>query len=213
MRVAIYARVATDEQEPENQLRQLRAWCTAAGHEVGEEYIDHGVSGAKAAGTRTRFAALLADAHKRRFDMVLCWALDRLSREGIVATVGYLRQLAASGVSFHSYSEPMLSTDNELVRDILLAVMVSLAKQERLRHIERVKAGMDRARIQGTQSGKPIGRARIPAAKERAIRAALAAGGKGILKIAAEHGVGSGTVQRIRREMLQTPNKPQELPG
>jgi DNA invertase Pin-like site-specific DNA recombinase len=201
MRVAIYARVSTDEQEPENQLRQLRAWCAAAGHEIADEYIDHGVSGAKAAARRSRFAALLADAHKRRFDLVLCWALDRLSREGMVATVGYLQQLAASGVAFHSYSEPMLSTDNELVRDILLAVMSSLAKQERVRHIERVRAGMDRARVRGTRSGTPIGRARIPAAKEKAIRAALAVGDKGILKIAAEHGVGSGTVQRIKAEM------------
>jgi DNA invertase Pin-like site-specific DNA recombinase len=75
-----------------------------------EGYIDHGVSVVKAAGTRTRFAALLADAHKRRFDMVLCWVLDRLSREGMVATVGCLQQLEASGMSLHSYSEPLLST-------------------------------------------------------------------------------------------------------
>lgn len=201
MRVAIYARVSTDEQEPENQLCQLRAWCTATGHEIINEYIDLGVSGARSASKRTQFAALLADAHKRQFDMVLCWALDRLSREGMVATVGYLQQLAAAGVVFHSYSEPMLSTDNELVRDILLAVMSSLAKQERVRHIERVRAGMDRARVHGTKSGNPIGRKRIPARQEKAIRAALRAGGKGIIKIAREVGVGVGTVHRIAHEV------------
>jgi DNA invertase Pin-like site-specific DNA recombinase len=75
--------------------------------------------------------------------------------------------------------------------------LASLAKQERVRHVERVKAGMARARDRGVR----IGRARIPAAKERAIRAALAAGEKGMLRIAAEQGVGSGTVQRIKAEM------------
>jgi DNA invertase Pin-like site-specific DNA recombinase len=200
MQVAIYARVSTDEQEPENQLRELRAWCQAAGHEIVAEYIDHGVSGAQPAARRSRFAVLLEDAHKRRFDIVLCWALDRLSREGMAATVGTLQQLAAAGVAFRSYTEPMLSTDNEMVRDILLAVMASLAKQERVRHVERVKAGLARARELGTKSGKPIGRARIAAAQEKAIRQALAAGGKGIIKIARELGVGVGTVHRIARE-------------
>ena len=200
MRVAIYARVSTDEQEPETQLQQLRAWCRAAGHEIVGEYVDRGVSGAQPAARRSRFAALLEAAHRRQFDIVLCWALDRLSREGMAATVGTLQQLAAAGVAFHSYTEPMLSTDNEMVRDILLAVMASLAKQERIRHVERVKAGIARARQSGTKSGKPIGRARIPAAREKAIRDALAASGKGIIKIARELGVGVGTVHRIARE-------------
>jgi DNA invertase Pin-like site-specific DNA recombinase len=71
--------------------------------------------------------------HRHRFDLVLRWSLDRLSREGMTATVGYLQQLASYGVAFHCYTEPLLSTDDELVRDILLAVMPLLAKQERIR--------------------------------------------------------------------------------
>ena len=201
MRVAIYARVSTDEQDTANQLLQLRAWCAAAGHEIVNEYIDQAVSGSKSAKKRPKFAALLVDAHKRRFDIVLCWALDRLSREGMMATVDYLQQFASYGVTFHSYTEPLLSTDNELVRDILLAVMASLAKQERIRHVERVKAGIERDRTRGTKSGEPIGRKPIAAAKEKAIRAALTAGGKGIIKIAREIGVGVGTVHRIAREV------------
>jgi hypothetical protein len=107
MRVAVYARVSTEDrgQDPENQLAQLRAWCAAAGHEIAAEYIDH-ASGGKGADRRPRFTAMLDDAHRRRFDMVLVWALDRLMREGMVATVGYLQRLAAAGVAFHSYSEP-----------------------------------------------------------------------------------------------------------
>ena len=72
---------------------------------------------------------MLNDAHRREFDIVLCWALDRFSREGMVPTIGHLQRLAAAGVSFHSYTEPMLSTDNEMIRDIVLAVMASFAKQ------------------------------------------------------------------------------------
>lgn len=75
---------------------------------------------------------MLDAAHRRQFDLLLVWALDRFSREGMAATVGYLQRLTAAGVAFHSYTEPHLSTENELVRDILLAIMASLAKVERL---------------------------------------------------------------------------------
>jgi len=155
-RVAIYARVSTEDrgQDPENQLAQLRAWCAAAGHEIVGEYVDH-ASGGKDASKRPRFAAMLADAHRRQFDVVLCWALDRLSREGMVPTIGHLQRLAAAGVAFHSYTEPMLSTDNEMVRDIVLAVMASLAKVERQRISERTKAGLARVRAKGTRLGRP----------------------------------------------------------
>jgi DNA invertase Pin-like site-specific DNA recombinase len=86
MRVAIYARVSTDEkgQDPENQLRELRAWCASSGHTITQEYVEH-ESGRKGADKRKQFAALFDDAAKRKFDLVLFWALDRFSREGIGA--------------------------------------------------------------------------------------------------------------------------------
>jgi DNA invertase Pin-like site-specific DNA recombinase len=144
MRVAIYARVSTDKrQDPENQLRQLRAWCASACHDIVREYVDH-ASGGKGAEKRPEFAAMLADAHKQQFDLVLCWALDRLSREGMVLTVLHVQRLASYGVGFHSYTEPMLSADNEMVREIVLAVMASLAKIERQKISERTRAGMQR---------------------------------------------------------------------
>src|SRR5262249_5443394 len=68
------------------------------------------------------FAALFEDAHKRRFDCVLFWALDRFTREGRVPTIMHLQRLADCGVGFHSYTEAHLATDNELLRNILLAV-------------------------------------------------------------------------------------------
>jgi DNA invertase Pin-like site-specific DNA recombinase len=156
MRVAIYARVSTDDkgQDPENQLRELRAWCANAGHTIVQEYIDR-ESGRKGVHTRKQFAALFEDAHRRKFDCVLFWALDRFSREGMVPTIMYLHRLASYGVSFHSYTEAHLATDNEMVRNILLSVMSSLAKVEAQKIGERTRAGMARAKAQGKHIGRP----------------------------------------------------------
>src|SRR6516225_3642589 len=81
MRIAIYARVSTEDkgQDPENQLRQLRQWCASAGHELVHEYVDH-ESGRKGTKDRKQFAALFEDAHKRKLDCVLFWALEAWSR-------------------------------------------------------------------------------------------------------------------------------------
>src|SRR5215831_192330 len=156
MRIAIYARVSTDDggQDPENQLRQLRQWCATAGHEIAHEYIDR-ESGRKGAKDRKQFAALFEDAHKRKFDCVLFWALDRFTREGMVPTLMHLQRLASYGVGFHSYTEPHLAIDNELVRNILLALLASLAKVEAQKISERTRAGMARARAQGKCIGRP----------------------------------------------------------
>ena len=173
MRIAIYARVSTDDkgQDPENQLRQLRAWCADAGHAIAHEYIDH-ESGRKGAKERKQFARLFEDAHKRQFDCVLFWALDRFTREGMAATVMYLQRLAADGVTFHSYTEAHLSTDNEMVGNILLAVMSSLAKVESQKIGERTRAGMARARAQGVRIGRPA----LDPALQRKIAKQLGAG-------------------------------------
>jgi DNA invertase Pin-like site-specific DNA recombinase len=156
MRIAIYARVSTDDkgQDPENQLRELRAWCAHAGHTIAREYVEAG-SGRKGGDKRKQFAALFDDAAKRKFDCVLFWALDRFSREGMAQTIGHLQRLTSYGVSFHSYTEPHLTTDNELVRNILLALLSSLAKVEAQKISERTKAGMARAKAKGIKIGRP----------------------------------------------------------
>src|ERR1700736_5961522 len=94
-RVAIYARVSTDNKgrDPENQLLQLRAWCNRIGYVVVREYVDH-ESGAKGADQRKQFGRLFTDAARREFDMVLVWALDRFTRNGMAATVVDLQRLA-----------------------------------------------------------------------------------------------------------------------
>ena len=156
MRIAIYARVSTDDkgQDPENQLQDLRAWCAAAGRAVSREYIDY-ESGRKGAEKRKQFAALFDDAAKRKFDCVLFWALDRFSREGMAQTIIHLQRLSSYDVAFHSYTEPHLATDNELVRNILLALLSSLAKVEAQKIAERTKAGMARAKAKGIRIGRP----------------------------------------------------------
>jgi DNA invertase Pin-like site-specific DNA recombinase len=202
MRVAIYCRVSTTDkgQDPQNQLLQLRDWCRHAGHEIVGEYVDH-VSGRKGAGKRKQFDALFADASKRKFDIVLVWALDRFSREGMRMTVRYLEMLNEYGAGFHSYQEPLLSTDNEMIRDIILAVMAALAKQESIKIGDRTKAGLARVAKQGHFPGRPkIEDSEKQAKQYRKARDMLAAGA-GTREVARECKMGPVTVRRIRDEM------------
>jgi DNA invertase Pin-like site-specific DNA recombinase len=155
-RVAIYARVSTDDkrQDPENQLRQLHEWCRRTDHPVVREYVER-ENGGKGVEYRKQLGAMFAAAARREFDLLLVWSLDRFSREGMAATIGHLHRLSSHGVSFHSFTEEHLSTDNELVRNILLATLASLAKLEREKIGQRTKAGLERARAMGKALGRP----------------------------------------------------------
>jgi DNA invertase Pin-like site-specific DNA recombinase len=192
MRVAIYARVSTDDkgQDPENQLRQLREWCGHAGHEIIGEYIDH-ESGRKGSDKRKQFAALFEDAGRRKFDLALFWALDRFSREGMVPTIKHLERLSTCGIGFHSYTEAHLATDNELVRNILLGLLASLAKVEAQKIGERTKVGMARAKAKGAR----IGRSGLP--KDVQAKIALSA-----YRIAKDLKIDHKTVVKYARESV-----------
>jgi DNA invertase Pin-like site-specific DNA recombinase len=122
---------------------------------------------------RKQLGAMFAGAARREFDLLLVWSLDRFSREGMAATIGHLQRLSSHGVGFHSFTEEHLSTDNELVRNILLATLASLAKLEREKISQRTKAGLERARAMG----KRLGRAKFSDAHRQRLRAALDAGG------------------------------------
>ena len=194
MKVAIYARVSKDDkvQDPENQLAQLRAWCASAGHEVAKEYVEH-VSGRKGADKRVALATLLSDASRRQFSLVLFWALDRFSREGMVPTINHLQRLNADGVAFHSYTEPHLSTDNELVRNVLLALLASLAKVEAQKISDRTKAGLARARAKGKRLGRPA----VTLERQVEIAQRLATGASAY-RVAREMGLDAHTVAKYR---------------
>ena len=117
---------------------QLRAWCDRMGYVVVRE---HHESGAKGADQRKQFGRLFVDAARREFDMVLVWALDRFSRNGMASTIVDLQRLGSYGVTFHSFNEPHLSTDNELVRDVLLAVLASSPSSSGRRSVNAPRPG------------------------------------------------------------------------
>ena len=98
MRIAIYARVSTEDQTSENQLRELREWCRKHDHTITKEYVE-AETGTKGTAKRKAFAQLFKDAARHRFDCVLFWALDRFSREGMMATVQHLQRLDVCGGS------------------------------------------------------------------------------------------------------------------
>ena len=154
MKTAIYARVSTRRQETDNQIQQLREFATKLGWEIMAEYVDM-VSGSGKK-ERPRFLAMMQDASQRKFDLLLFWSLDRLSREGIVRTLGYLQQFKSWNVGWRSYTQPFLDTGNAMVTDIVLSVLAAVAQQERLTISERTLAGLRRARKAGKVLGRPI---------------------------------------------------------
>lgn len=151
--VALYARVSTKDkgQSTENQLPELRRFAQAHGYSVYKEYVEHESGGT---GKRSEFQALFADAHQRRFDLVLFWSLDRFSREGALPTLQYLNQLQGWGVGYKSLTEQYLDSIG-LFQEAIISLLATLAKQERIRLSERTKAGMARRRAEGAQMGPP----------------------------------------------------------
>ena len=103
MKIAIYARVSTKDkgQETENQSSQLQEFASKQGWEIFDNYVDR-ESGAKS--DRAEFQRMFSDASKRKFDLVLFWSLDRLSREGVLETLQHLNRLTSYGVGFKSYT-------------------------------------------------------------------------------------------------------------
>jgi len=197
MRAGVYCRVSTNDgsQDTDNQRIQLRQFCADQQWEV-VEYVDHD-SGGKS--ERTAFQALLRDAAMRRFDIVVFWALDRFSREGTLATLRHLERLESYGVRWRSFTEPWIDSAGPF-RDVIIALLATMARQERVRLGERVKAGLDRARARGTRSGKAVGRPRKVFRRDQV--AELRHQGLSWRQIARRLGVGEGTVRRV----LQAPS-------
>lgn len=151
--VVIYSRVSTGGQDCENQLAQLRQYAASQGWEVVGEYTDV-VSGSASANARKGLGTVLTLAHRHKFDLLLYWSLDRLSREGSRKTIELLTRLEACGVQWHSYTEPYLSSLG-IFGDAIIALLGALAKQERVRISERTKAGLEQARARGQRLGRP----------------------------------------------------------
>src|SRR5207253_10066029 len=140
----------TLDQEPENQLQEVRRYATARGWGEPREYIDRGVSGAK--DRRPALDQLLVDARRRRFDVLICWRLDRLGRN-LKHLITLLEERQALGIAFVSLGEGIDCTTP--AGKLQLHILAALAEFERGRIQERVKAGLARARAQGVKLGRP----------------------------------------------------------
>src|SRR5258708_40194908 len=145
--VAIYARVSTKDhgQETENQLTQLRGFATSQGWTVFAEYVDH-ESGSH--DDRPQFKQMFKDASQRRFDTLLFWSLDRLSRQGVLETLQHLQRLTSYGVGYRSFTEQYFDSCG-VFRDAVIAIVATVAKQERGKISERTRARLAVARAKG----------------------------------------------------------------
>lgn len=154
MKVCIYSRVSTGEQDAANQTEVLTDWAEQRGLEVVKVYTEE--ESAWRNGHQRELANLVVDAHHRRFQAVLVWALDRLSREGALAILSLVHKLSACGVKVLSYQEPWSEAPGE-IGEILYAIAGWVARMESQRRSERTKAGLARVKAQGKHLGRPPG--------------------------------------------------------
>jgi DNA invertase Pin-like site-specific DNA recombinase len=152
MKIALYVRVSKNDgsQTTENQLLDLRQYAARLGHTIVVEYVDN-ASGKN--GDRDRFKDMLEDAKAHKFEALMFWALDRLTREGVLATLQYLETLTKAGVCWISFTESHFDSCGPF-KDVVIAMFASLAKMEREKISERTKAGLRRAVSQGKILGR-----------------------------------------------------------
>ena len=186
MKAGIYARVSTADQTCENQLLELRRYVEARGWTVEREYVDQGVSGTKE--RRPALDDFVKDAMRRRFDVLVCWRLDRLGRS-LKHLITLLDELQSLGVAFVSLAEGIDATTP--AGKLQMHILGAIAEFERERIRERVLAGLQRARAQGKRLGRPKARPPIERLQKLA----------GLpVHVAAERlGVSRSTVKRWRR--------------
>jgi DNA invertase Pin-like site-specific DNA recombinase len=184
-RAAVYARVSTLDQTTENQLAELRRYIDARGW-TAQEYIDEGVSGAKE--SRPALDSLLRDARRRRFDVVVCWRLDRLGRN-LKHLITLLEDLQALGIAFVSLNEGIDATTP--AGRLQMHILGAIAEFERARIAERVRLGLARVRAQGKQLGRP----KVDVSPE----SLASVSGLSIRKAAKQLGVSPATIYRRTR--------------
>jgi DNA invertase Pin-like site-specific DNA recombinase len=148
LRAAIYARVSTSDQTCDNQLLELHRYVSARGW-TAREYVDHGVSGAK--DRRPALDSIVADAKRRRFDVLVVWRLDRLGRN-LKHLVTLLEEMQALGIAFVSLAEGIDATTP--AGKLQMHILAAIAEFERARIAERVRAGLARVRAKGQRLGR-----------------------------------------------------------
>lgn len=205
MKVALYARVSTKDkgQDVENQFLQLRDYAAKQGWEIVTEYADN-ASGKRS--DREQLQKMFSAASRREFDILLFWSLDRLSREGTVETLNHLQRLVGYGVKWRSYTEQWIDSTGPFA-EAITGFMAAIAKNERVRIVERVRAGLDRAKAGGWKRTHGIGGGRPVATFDRAKAVILKAEGKSLRAIAAELNTTAPTLQRYFKTLASNEAK------
>jgi len=188
-RVALYARVSTDGQSVENQLRELRAVAQRHGWEIVGEYTDRGISGSKGRDQRPQFNAILNGVARKDFDLVAAWSVDRLGRS-LQHLIGFLNELHAKKIDLYLHQQGIDTTTP--AGRAMFSMLGVFGEFERAMIQERVRAGLRRAVAQGKVLGRPMVNGEI----EKKVYA-LRAKGYGMIRIAKAVGIGVGTVVRI----------------
>jgi DNA invertase Pin-like site-specific DNA recombinase len=188
--VAIYARVSTDKQTADNQLIELRSLCERLGYTIAQEYTDHGISGAKSRSDRPALDALMKAATQRKFDMVMCWSIDRLGRS-LQNLVEILNELQALGIDLY-FQQQGMDTSTPSGR-MIFSVFGAIGEFERNLIRERVLAGQQRAKANGVKLGRP---SKMNDGMRSAVKL-LREKGMGIKQIARELQIGVGTVYSV----------------
>src|SRR5262249_8351765 len=137
----------------------------------GWDYVEYTDRRSGARADRTAFQKVFEDARLKKFDLVLFWALDRFSREGVTETLNYLKVLDGYGVAWKSFTESYLDSTG-MFKEAVIAIVAAVAKQEHARLSERVVAGLRRAKREGKQLGRPkviVDREKIKAAHARGL--------------------------------------------
>jgi DNA invertase Pin-like site-specific DNA recombinase len=196
MRAALYLRVSTTDQDTARQERELRTVAATRGWDIVEVYSDNGISGAKGREKRPAFDRLHQDATRGKFDIVMSWSVDRLGRS-LQDLIAFLREIHAAGVDLYLYQQALDTTTPS--GKAMFQMLGVFAEFERSMIVERVRSGMAKAKANGTKSGNPIGRPRVPEALRQRIRDAYHAGGVGMRGCAKKFGVSLGAVQACLR--------------
>ena len=186
-RIAIYARVSTDKQTCENQLQELRVIAERMNYTIVAEFVDNGISGMKTRQDRPALDQLMKSATQRKFDMVMCWSIDRLGRS-LQNLVEILNELQALKIDLFFLQQGM-DTSTPSGR-MIFSVFGAIGEFERNLIRERVIAGQKRAVANGVKMGRP---SKMNDGMRSAIKL-LREKGMGIKQIARELGVGVGTV-------------------
>jgi DNA invertase Pin-like site-specific DNA recombinase len=188
-RAVLYARVSTDGHTTRTQLRELEAVARRHHWHVVHRFVDQGISGARGREQRPQFEALHQAIARRECEVVLVWSVDRLGRS-LSDLMGLLNELHAKHIDLYLHRQGIDTTTP--AGKMLFQMLGVFAEFQRSLIQERVRAGLARARAQGTQLGRP----RVPLSVEAAVRKARATG-TGIRRIAQDLHIGVGTVKRI----------------